>query len=187
MYSRKVSVIVELMVYRIKNEKPRIHPSVFIAENAVVAGQVSLAEGCSVWFSATLRGDIAPIVIGKNTNIQDGSVVHCDTDVPTTVGEGVTVGHGAILHSCNIEDNTLIGMGAIILSGARIGRDSIVAAGALVPGNREFPPRSLILGSPAKVQRQLTDAEVDANAKNAQHYIDRGAEAKIDYQDADTK
>lgn len=170
------------MVHRIKSDTPKIHHSVYIAANAEVAGQVSLAEGCSVWFSATLRGDVGPISIGKNSNIQDGSVVHCDTGIPTIVGEGVTVGHGAILHSCIIEDNTLIGMGAILLTGCHIGRDSIVAAGALVSGGRDFPPRSLILGSPARVLRQLTDEEVAANAVNAEHYIAQGANAKTDYQ-----
>jgi carbonic anhydrase/acetyltransferase-like protein (isoleucine patch superfamily) len=170
------------MVHRIDHDTPSIHPSAFIAHNAEVAGKVSLAEGSSVWFSATVRGDVGPIAIGKNTNVQDGAVLHCDPGVPTVLGEGVTVGHGAIVHSATVGDNTVIGMGAIILGGAEIGADSIVGAGALVTGGKTFLPRSLIYGNPAKRIRELTDGEIAANRENAAHYAQLAADAKESYQ-----
>jgi len=172
------------MVHRIKNDIPEVHPSAFIAHNAEVAGLVTVAEGASVWFSASVRGDIAPIVIGKNSNVQDGAVVHCDTGMPCIIGDGVTVGHGAIIHSCTIGNNALIGMGAILLNGAVIGEDSIVGAGALVTSGKVFPPRSMIIGSPAKVLRELTDAEVAHNRENALHYTHLAHTAGSDYQDS---
>jgi carbonic anhydrase/acetyltransferase-like protein (isoleucine patch superfamily) len=172
------------MVHRIHNDIPEIHPSVFVAHNAEVAGNVSLGEGSSVWFSATIRGDIAPISIGKNSNVQDGAVVHCDVGVPCVIGDGVTVGHGAIVHSATVGNNTVVGMGAIILNNAVIGEDSMVGAGALVTGGKNFPPRSMILGSPAKVVRELTDEEVAHNRENARHYTEKGANALSDYQDS---
>lgn len=174
------------MVHRIKHEIPDIHPSAFIAHSAEVAGKVSLAEGTSVWFSASVRGDIAPIIVGKNTNVQDGAILHCDAGVPTVLGNGVTVGHGAIVHSAIVGDNTIVGMGAILLGGAEIGADSIVGAAALVTGDTKFPPRSLIYGNPAKRIRELTDAEVESNRKNAAHYVSLAATAGDDYQDAET-
>ena len=163
-----------------------MHSSVFVAHSAEVAGEVTLAEGCSVWFSATVRGDVAPISIGKNSNVQDGAVLHCDIGLPCEIGEGVTIGHGAIVHSAHIGDNTLIGMGAILLNNAKIGPDSIVGAGALVTSGKEFPARSLILGSPAKVVRELTDEEIAQNRENACHYAEWALTADSDYQDAET-
>lgn len=174
------------MVHRIKHEIPDIHPSAFVAHSAEVAGKVSLAEGSSVWFSASVRGDIAPIIVGKNTNVQDGAILHCDVGHPTVLGDGVTVGHGAIVHSAIVGDNTVIGMGSIILGGAEIGPDSIVGAAALVTGGKKFPPRSLIIGSPAKRARALTDEEVAANRENAAHYAELAKSAGDDYQDAET-
>lgn len=169
------------MVHKIRDMIPEIHQSAFIAHNAEVAGQVTIGEGASVWFSATVRGDIAPISIGKNSNVQDGAVVHCDTDIPCVIGEGVTVGHGAIVHSATVGDNTVVGMGAIILNKAVIGADSIVGAGSLVTGGKEFPPRSMIIGSPAKVTRELTGEEVERNRANALHYVEKGSRADADY------
>ncbi len=174
------------MVHRIKHEIPDIHPSAFVAHSAEVAGKVSLAEGASVWFSASVRGDIAPIIVGKYTNVQDGAILHCDVGHPTVLGDGVTVGHGAIVHSAIVGDNTIIGMGSIILGGAEIGADSIVGAAALVTGGKKFPPRSLIIGSPAKRVRALTDEEVAANRENAAHYAELAKSAGHDYQDAET-
>lgn len=174
------------MVHRIKNDVPEVHASAYIAPNAEVAGRVSLAEGASVWFSASVRGDIAPISIGKCSNVQDGAVVHCDVDIPCAIGEMVTVGHGAILHSCSVADRVLVGMGAIVLNGASIGEDSIVGAGALVTQGKSFPPRSMILGSPAKLVRELTDEEVAHIRANAEHYAELARTAINDYEDAET-
>lgn len=159
----------------------KVDESVFVAWNAHVAGDVEIGTDSSVWYSATVRGDIAKICIGERTNIQDGAVVHVDTDLPCIIGNDVTVGHGAILHSCNIEDGCTVGMGAIVLNGAKIGKDSMVGAGALVTQGKEFPPRSVILGSPAKSVRSLSDDEVSAMHKNSAHYVELAKKAKIDY------
>lgn len=174
------------MVHRIKNDVPEVHASAYIAPNAEVAGRVSVADGASVWFSASVRGDIAPITIGKGSNVQDGAVVHCDIGMPCAIGEMVTVGHGAILHSCTIADRVLVGMGAIVLNGASIGEDSIVGAGALVTQGKAFPPRSMILGSPAKLVRELTAEEVAHIRANAEHYAELARTAINDYEDAET-
>lgn len=144
--------------------------SVFIAKNAHVAGDVTLFSHVSVWYSATVRADMAPISVGANSNIQDGAVIHCDDGIPCIIGENVTIGHGAIVHSAIIGDSCIIGMGAIILNNAKIGKESIVGAGALVTQGKEFPPRSLIVGSPAKVSRELRDDEIAHIAENALHY-----------------
>lgn len=174
------------MIHRIKNDIPQIHHEAYIAHNSEVAGLVTIEEGCSIWFSASVRGDIASISIGKNSNVQDGAVIHCDTGIPCTIGEGVTIGHGAIVHSATIGNNSLIGMGAIILNNAVIGNDSIVGAGALVTSGKTFPERSMILGSPAKFIRELTDDEVAQNRENALHYVKLGKTAICDYQDSET-
>ncbi len=157
---------------------PVIHPSAFIASNATVLGDVTVGENSSLFFGAVARSEFVPIVIGKNTNIQDNCVLHADPGFPMTIGDGVTVGHGAILHSCTVGDNTLIGMGAIVLNGAAIGRDCIVAAGALVPQNAQIPPRSLVMGSPAKVRRDVTEEEIAANRRSAEGYVKEAAEYK---------
>ena len=148
-------------------KKPDIHPSVFVAPGAVVRGDVQLAAGSSVFYNAVLRGDRAAISIGEGTNIQDNCVVHVEYDLPVTVGKNVTVGHGAILHGCTIGDETLIGMGAIVLNGAKIGKNCLIGAGALVPEGREVPPRAVMVGVPAKQIRTLTDEEVAQNAADA--------------------
>ena len=144
---------------------------VLILPGAVVNGDVTLGKGCSVWYNAVVRGDVSPIIIGEDTNIQDNAVLHTSHGIPLVLGRGVTVGHGAILHSCTVEDNVLIGMGAILLDGAVIGRDSIVGAGALVTKNTQVPPGSMVLGSPAKVKRALTQEEIAAIRQNAQAYL----------------
>lgn len=169
------------MIHAIGNKRPHIAEDAFIAWNAEVAGEVSLGAGTSVWFSATLRGDIAPIIVGEGSNIQDGSTIHVDTNIPCIIGKGVTIGHGCILHSCTIEDGSLIGMGAIILNGAKIGPQSMVGAGALVTPGKEFPPRSLILGAPAKVVRELSEEEIANIQENARHYQELAQEAKHSY------
>ena len=147
------------------------HETVWAAENAVLVGDITIGEGSSVWYGAILRGDENSITIGKNTNIQDGAVLHEARDYPLVIGDGVTVGHRAILHGCRIGDNVVVGMGSIVLNGAKIGKDSIVGAGALVTQNKEFPKGMLILGSPARAVRKLTEEEIAANRWNAEEYV----------------
>lgn len=134
--------------------------SAWIAPGAQVIGRVTLAEGVSIWFNAVLRGDNEPMTIGRDSNVQDGCVFHVDPGFPLVVGAEVTVGHKAILHGCSVGDGSLIGMGAVVMNGAKIGESCLVGANALVPEGKEFPPRSLILGQPAKLVRELDDATV---------------------------
>ena len=143
----------------------------FIAQGAVVCGNVTMGDHVSIWYNAVIRGDMAPIIIGDESNVQECSVLHVSENIPLIIGKGVTVGHGAILHSCTIGDNSLIGMGAIVLDGAKIGKNCIIGAGALVTGGTEIPDGSLVIGSPAKVRREMTDAEIEANRKNAEEYV----------------
>ena len=148
----------------------------FVAENATVIGDVTLQRDSSVWFHAVLRGDSNAIKIGEESNIQDGCILHADEDFPLTIGKGVTVGHGAILHGCTISDDVLIGMGAIILNGAVIGKDCMIGAGALVTGGKTFDEGQLILGSPAKAVRQLTKEEIEGIRQASAHYVKLSAE-----------
>jgi carbonic anhydrase/acetyltransferase-like protein (isoleucine patch superfamily) len=150
---------------------PRIPASAFIAPGATVVGDVTLGEECSVWYGAVLRGDINRIVVGAHSNIQDGAVVHLDSAYGTTLGEWVTVGHRAIVHACAVGDEVLVGMGSIILDGAEIGARSIIGAGALVTGGKKIPPGSLVLGSPAKVVRTLSEEEQGAIRGWAERYV----------------
>jgi carbonic anhydrase/acetyltransferase-like protein (isoleucine patch superfamily) len=152
----------------------QVDPSAFVARGAVVAGDVSLGAHASVWFGCVLRGDTDAIVVGARSNLQDGTIVHCDEGDPTLIGEGVTVGHRVVLHGCTIGDGALIGMGAIVLNRAQIGAQCLVGAGALVTQGKVFPPRMLILGSPARPVRALTGEEIDGLARSAQHYVDAG-------------
>lgn len=169
------------MVHRIGGKTPKVEESAFIAWNAEVAGDVRLAERTSVWFSATVRGDIAPITVGKGTNVQDGATLHVDAGLPCTVGERVTIGHNAILHGCTVGDDCLIGMGSIVLSGAVIGKESIVGAGALVTEGKSFPPRSLIIGSPAKAVRAIDDAALARVRENGRVYEELAEQAASEY------
>jgi carbonic anhydrase/acetyltransferase-like protein (isoleucine patch superfamily) len=160
----------EMIMDDFSGRAPELHPRSFVAEGARLVGRVVLAEGASVWHNAVLRADIADIVVGEDTNIQDGCLVHVETGVPTVIGRGVTVGHGAILHACTVGDNALVGMGAIVLDGAVVPPDSIVAAGALVPPRKTYPPGSLIVGAPAAVVRTLSEAEIARNRESARRY-----------------
>lgn len=155
-----------------------IDETVFLAEGSHVIGDVVLGEGAAVWYNAVIRADTEQVTIGKRSNIQDCCVVHVDPGNPVCVGNDCTVGHGAILHGCTIGDNSLIGMGSVIMNGAVIGRDSIVGAGALVTQNKVFPEGSLILGSPAKAVRKVTQEEIEENKKSALDYAREAAEYK---------
>ncbi|MBA3972593.1 MAG: gamma carbonic anhydrase family protein [Candidatus Solibacter sp.] len=151
---------------------PRIPQSAYVDQAAHVIGDVTLGERASVWPCTVLRGDVNRIVIGEDSNIQDGSVLHGELDkFPVIVGDRVTVGHMACLHGCVVEDDCLIGIGAIVLNGARIGRGSVVAAGSLVPESMQVPPGSMVMGTPAKVRREVTPEEMARFAENAQRYI----------------
>jgi carbonic anhydrase/acetyltransferase-like protein (isoleucine patch superfamily) len=143
----------------------------WIADNAVVIGDVTLEEDASVWFGCTLRGDAEPIVIGRGSNIQDGCVVHTDPGFPVHVGADCTIGHMVMLHGCTIGAGSLIGIGAIVLNGASIGAGSLVGAGTLIPEGKSYPPNSMILGTPGKVIRQLTPADADRLKRGATHYV----------------
>ncbi|WP_394357542.1 gamma carbonic anhydrase family protein [Methanobacterium aggregans] len=149
-----------------------IHTSVKIFEGAIITKNVEIDEKSSVWFNAVLRGDIEPIKIGKSSNIQDNCVLHSSKDHPLEVGDFVSVGHSAVLHGCNVEENSLIGMNATVLNGAVIHKNSIVGAGALVTEGREFPEGSLILGVPAKAVRKLQKEEIDEIKDNAMRYVE---------------
>lgn len=157
-----------LMSY--KGRWPTVADDAFIAEGAVVIGDVTIGAGSSVWYNAVLRGDIAPIRIGAGTNVQDGAVLHVDADVPCVLGDHVVVGHGAVVHSATIGDGAMVAMHATVLSGAVVGAESIVGASALVAEGKEFPPRSLIVGIPGKLLREVTDEQVEGIRANARRY-----------------
>ena len=151
---------------------PRVHPTAFIDDSAQVIGDVEIGEQSSVWMHAVIRGDVNRIVIGRRTNVQDGTIIHVTHGRhPTTIGDELTVGHAAVLHGCTVGSGCLIGMGAVVLDGAEIGEGSLVAAGALVPAGATIPPRSLAMGRPAVVRRGLSDAEVAAIRESADRYV----------------
>lgn len=157
-------------------KQPQIHQNSFTAPGAVILGDVTVSEDCSIWYNATVRANRESISIGTGSNIQDNAVVHVDAGYPVKIGEYVTIGHGAIIHGCSIGDNTLIGMGAILLNGAQIGKNCIIGAGALVTQNMIIPDNSMVIGSPAKVIRQITPDEAASNRRNACAYIKESAE-----------
>lgn len=159
-------------VYRLGDKLPQLGSGVWIAPNATLIGDVRLAANVSIWWNAVLRGDNDPISIGENSNIQDGSVLHTDEGVPLTLGANVTVGHLVMLHGCTIGDGSLIGIGSIVLNRAVIGRHSIVGANTLIPEGKAFPERVLIVGSPGKVVRELSDEEVARLQHSADHYVE---------------
>ena len=149
---------------------------VYIAPTAVLMGEVTIGARSSVWFNAVIRGDLAPVVIGADTNIQDGAILHVEVDGPAVVGDRVTVGHMALVHGAQVEDECLVAMGAMVLSGARVGRHSIIGAGALVKERWQVPPRSLVLGVPGRIVRQVTEAEVERIQRNWVSYVDYAAQ-----------
>ena len=159
------------MIKNFKGKNPVIDDDSYIAETAVIIGDVTLMKNSSVWIGAVLRGDMESIIVGKNTNIQENSVIHVDKTEKVIIGDNCTVGHNAIIHGCTIGSNTLVGMGAIILNGAKIGNNSIVAAGSLVTQNKEFEDGMLILGNPAKAVRKLTEEEINKNREASLNYV----------------
>ncbi len=144
---------------------------VFVADTARVVGDVKIGKNCSIWYGAVIRGDEAPIQIGRNTNVQDNCVIHADKGFDVEIGADVTIGHGSIVHGCRIGAGSLIGMGAIILNGAVIGKDCLIGAGALVTGRSNIPDKSLVIGSPARVKRSLTEDEIREQHKNIEMYV----------------
>jgi carbonic anhydrase/acetyltransferase-like protein (isoleucine patch superfamily) len=164
---------VQRQIYDLGNEQPSLPPEDehWIAPGAVIIGKVILKKNASVWFGAVLRGDNDPIVIGENTNVQDGAILHTDPGSPLTLGTGVTIGHRVMLHGCTVGDNSLIGIGAIVLNGARIGRNCLIGAGALITENKIIPDGSLVIGSPGRVARALTEAEIAGVAATAERYV----------------
>lgn len=160
------------VIHKFRDKYPVISSEAFIASSSDVIGNVEIMENASIWFTSVLRGDFDKIFIGKGTNIQDGSILHSDTNEPIRIGENVSVGHKCVIHGCTIDDNCIIGMGSIILNGVQIGRNTIVGAGSLVTQNKVIPEGVLCLGTPAKVIRELTQEEIDNIRLNAIHYIE---------------
>ena len=160
------------MIYDFEKNLPEVHPDAWVAPNATLIGKVKIEKNSSIWFNAVLRGDIELISIGENTNIQDGSVLHTDPGYKLNVGKGVTVGHMVMLHGCQISDDTLIGIGSIILNNAKVGKNCIVGANSLITENKIIPDNSLVVGSPGRVLRKVTEEEIKAIHENAKHYVD---------------
>lgn len=153
---------------------PEIHPSVYIAQGAMIIGDVTIGEDASVWFNAVLRGDLDQIRVGARTNIQDGTIVHLDQGFPCIIGDDVTVGHGCIVHGCTVGDGAMLGMGAIVLTGAKIGERAIVGAGALVREGQEIPPETVAVGIPAKVRRDVSAEDLERIRFGTLDYVTRG-------------
>ena len=165
------------MIKSLEGIKPTIDDSVFVAETADIIGNVTIKENASIWYKAVLRGDDGKVIVGENSNVQDGTIVHCGENEPTIIGNNVTIGHAAIIHGCKIGDNSLIGMGSTVLDNAEIGEFTMVGAGSLVTG-KKFPSGVLLLGSPAKVVRELTEEEKLSLKKSALHYVEMGKKHK---------
>ncbi len=162
------------MIYKLGDKEPKINGKVYIAESADVIGDVELSDGVNIWFGAVLRGDIEKIIIGKNSNIQDNVTVHTDLGIPCVIGENVTVGHNVIIHSCSVGDNTIIGMGSTVLNRTKIGKNCMVGANSLVTHSIPTEDGVLILGSPAKIVRKLSEEEKKHLKDNADHYVENG-------------
>lgn len=160
-----------MAIYELDGVAPRLGDGAWVAESAEVVGAVEIGANASIWFGAVVRGDTETIRIGAGTNIQDASVLHADVGKPLAIGENVTVGHQVMLHGCTIGDGSLIGIGAVVLNGAKIGKGCLVGAGALVTEGKEFPDGSMIIGSPAKVVRDLSDDQKQGLLASARHYV----------------
>ena len=158
------------MFYDFENKKIKNLGENWVAPNATIIGDVTLDKNSSVWFNATIRGDIENIHVGEGSNVQDGSVLHTDPGYPLKIGKNVTIGHLVMLHGCTIRDNSLIGIGAVILNNAKIGNNCIIGAKALITENKEIPDNSLVVGSPGKIIREVTPEEINLITENAKHY-----------------
>ena len=168
------------MIYRIGNDIPEIHDTVFVAESADVMGKVVLKKGASVWFNAVIRGDCDLIEVGERSNIQDGAVLHCDPGQPLVIGEDVTVGHNAMIHGLEVGDRTLVGINAVILDGSKVGRDCIIGANSLVKAGAVIPDGSLVIGSPGKVVRENDEQTRQFLLGSAAHYVEKGQKMVTD-------
>ena len=162
-----------MAIYQLGEYAPDIDPTAYVADEAILIGRVSLEANASVWSQVTVRGDNEPITIGQNSNVQEGCVLHADLGFPLTIGSNVTVGHQAMLHGCTIGDGALIGIQAVILNGAKIGKNCLVGAGALITEGKQFPDNSLIIGSPAKAVRTLSEEDIARMHGNIGHYVTR--------------
>ena len=170
------------MKYRLGDSLVETHPESWTAPTATLIGKVRLEEGASVWFNAVLRGDNELILIGKHSNVQDGAVMHTDMGYPLTLGTGVTIGHNAMLHGCTVGDYSLIGINAVILNGAKIGKHCIIGANSLIGEGKQIPDGSLVMGSPGKVVRDLTDEQKKLLEASAAHYVKNGQRYARDLQ-----
>ena len=167
-----------MALYELDELSPRVAASAWVADSAQVIGQAVLGEECSVWFGAVLRADTETLTIGRGSNVQDGSMLHADRGFPVVVGDGVTIGHHVVLHGCTVGDGSLIGIQAVLLNGAKIGKHCLVGAGALVTEGKEFPDGSLIIGAPAQVARPLRPAEIEGLKRSAAHYVENAKRFK---------
>jgi len=165
-----------LTLIEIRGKRPVISIDCFVADNATLAGDIQLSEACSIWFGSSIRAEFEKVVIGSHSNVQDNCTIHTDEGFPCTIGEVVSIGHGAVVHGAAIGSNCLVGMGAILLNGSKVGSNSMVAAGSLLVQGAAFPEGSLILGSPAKAVRNLRDEEIEGIKVNARHYDEFRAE-----------
>ncbi|NSL55315.1 gamma carbonic anhydrase family protein [Uliginosibacterium aquaticum] len=164
-----------MAVFALDDQKPELSKDAWVADSAQVIGRSKLGERVSVWFNAILRGDNEPITVGANSNIQDGAILHTDEGIPLTIGKNVSVGHMAMLHGCTVGDGTLIGMNAVILNRAVIGKHCLIGAKALIPEGKVIPDRSLVVGTPGRIIRELTDEEVARIEAGAAHYVENAA------------
>lgn len=170
------------MIYSFQNKIPQLHDSVYVAPGAHIIGDVTIGEESSIWFNSVLRGDEAPIIIGKRSNIQDNSTCHLYEGSPLVLEDEVSVGHNVILHGCTLKKGSLIGMGATILDGAVIGENAFIGANALIPSGKEIPPRTLVLGSPGKVIRELTDKDLALIQLTINTYVQKAKDYKTEFQ-----
>ena len=160
------------MIYDFEGHTPKIDPGSWVASNAVIIGRVELKKNSNIWFNTTLRGDLEPIIIGENSNVQDGSVIHTDPGFSCSIGKKVTVGHMAMLHGCTVGDGSLIGIGSVVLNGAKIGKNCIIGSKALVTEGMEVPDGSMVLGIPGKIKKVLSEEEQSVVSIGADHYIE---------------